>query len=167
MAWDLARLIIVLVALQRLGELVLARRNTARLLAAGAVEHGAGHYPVMVTLHLAWLAALLWLAPGPVTWGWIAVFVVLQAARVWVIATLGPRWTTRIIAVPGASLVRSGPYRFLRHPNYVIVALEIPILPLALDLPWAALVFGVANLAVLAWRIRTEDAALSQTAVDQ
>lgn len=166
LAWDLARLIVLLVALQRLGELVLAKRNTARLLAAGAVEHGSGHYPVMVALHTAWLLALLVLAPGSVAWGWIAVFAILQMARLWVIASLGGRWTTRIIVLPGAPLVRDGPYRFFRHPNYLIVALEIPILPLALNLPWVAVGFGVANLAVLVWRIKAEETALSGAAVD-
>lgn len=159
-----AYLIIGLVVLQRLGELVLARRNAVRLMASGGVEHGVGHYPVMVALHAAWLIALLWLAPGTVMWGWIVVFVVLQAARLWVIATLGERWTTRVIVMPDAPLIRSGPYRFLRHPNYAIVALEIPVLPLALGLPWLALLFGVANLAVLAWRIKVEDHALSNNA---
>lgn len=161
MELDAARIVILLVALQRLGELVLARRNTARLMAAGAVEHGAGHYPVIVGLHAAWLAVLVVEAPGPVDAGWTGAFLVLQLLRVWVLATLGRYWTTRIIRLPSAPLVGAGPYRFLRHPNYLIVALEIPILPLALGVPWAAAGFGLANLAVLAWRIRAENRALA------
>ena len=161
MPWDAARLVILLVALQRLGELVLARRNTARLMAAGGVEHGRGHYPVIVGLHAAWLASLAIAAPGLVQGGWLAVFLVLQAARVWILASLGRYWTTRIITLPRVALVRRGPYRWVRHPNYLVVLLEIPVLALALDLPWMALGFGVANAAVLAWRIRAEDRVLS------
>jgi methyltransferase len=89
-------------------------------------------------------------------------FVVLQAFRIWVLASLGPYWTTRIVTVPGAAPVRAGPYRFLRHPNYVIVALEIPALPLALGLPAVALGFGAANLLLLAYRVRIEEAARAE-----
>lgn len=158
---DAARLVILLVALQRLAELVLARRNTARLLAEGAVEHGAGHYPAIVALHAAWLLALGLRAPGPVDPWWLAGFLVLQAGRVWVLASLGRYWTTRIITLPQAPLVRRGPYRCLRHPNYLVVVLEIPVLALALGLPWDALGFGLANAALLAWRIRAEERALA------
>lgn len=161
MEWDAARLVVLLVAAQRLAELVLARRNTARLLAEGAVEHGAGHYPLIVALHAAWLLALLLRAPGPVAPVWLAAFLLLQAGRVWVLASLGRYWTTRIITVPEAPLVRRGPYRWLRHPNYLVVALEIPALALALGLPWEAAGFGLANAAVLAWRIRIEEQALA------
>lgn len=159
---DAARLVIVLVALQRLGELALARRNTARLMAEGAVEHGAGHYPLVVVLHAAWLLALAIRAPGMVDAWWLAAFLVLQAGRVWVLASLGRYWTTRVVTLPQAPLVRRGPYRWLRHPNYLVVALEIPTLALALDLPWDALGFGAANAALLAWRIRIEDRALAR-----
>ena len=122
----LSIVILALVTLQRLGELVLAQRNTRRLLAQGAIEVGANHYPLIVGLHGAWLAGLWVLAwDRPVSLPWLAVFAVLQLLRVWVIATLGRRWTTRIIVLPGAPLVRRGPYRFLSHPNYVVVAAEI------------------------------------------
>jgi methyltransferase len=150
------------VALQRLAELTLARRNTSALLAGGGIEYGAGHYPLMVALHAAWLiglAALGW--DRPVSPFWLGVFVVLQFARIWIIGSLGPLWTTRIVVLPGAPPVETGPYRFLRHPNYAVVALEIAVVPLALGL-WAfAAVFFVLNLALLTVRIRCEDRALT------
>ncbi len=156
--------IVLLVAAQRLAELVLAKRNTRALLAAGAVEWGAGHYPVLVALHVAWLAALLLATPAEAAlqpW-WLALFLLLQAGRLWVVATLGRFWTTRIIALPGAPLVARGPYRFCKHPNYVIVAAEIAVLPLAFGAWQIALVFTLLNAAILAWRIRVENAALAQ-----
>ncbi|WP_426039957.1 isoprenylcysteine carboxyl methyltransferase family protein [Brevundimonas sp. DC300-4] len=156
--------ILVLVTVQRLGELVLARRNTTRLLANGGLETGAGHYPLIVGLHAAWLIGLFVLAwDQPVNWIWMGVFVLLQLARIWVIASLGGRWTTRIITVPGETLVRRGPYRFLSHPNYVVVALEIGVLPLAFDLVAYAVVFSILNAAVLTIRIRAESRALAGT----
>ena len=135
-----------------------------RLLARGAVEVGRAHYPLIVLLHAAWLAAIVFFLPRDATIHWIAlaVFVLLQLARVWVIATLGPYWTTRIITLQGAPLVRAGPYRFVRHPNYLVVAGEIAVLPLAFGEVPVAIVFTVLNAAVLAWRIRQEDAALAQ-----
>jgi methyltransferase len=153
-----------LVAIERLAELAIARRNTERLLAAGAVEHGARHYPFVVAVHAAWLAALLVWVPGdaPVRWIFLSLFILLQFARVWVIATLGPYWTTRIIVPPGAPTVRRGPYRWLRHPNYVIVAAEIALLPLAFGAWDVALIFSLANALVLSYRIRSEEAARGQ-----
>ena len=154
-------LVLALVSLQRLGELVMANRNTARLKAQGGVEVGAGHYPLIVILHAAWLAGLWLLAwDRPVAPGWLLVFLVLQALRVWVIASLGGRWTTRIIILPQAPLVRRGPYRFISHPNYVVVAGEIAVLPLAFGLPLFAVVFSILNALVLTIRIRAEGAAL-------
>lgn len=157
-----AIVILALVTAQRMGELVLAKRNTARLLAKGGVETGASHYPLIVGLHAAWLIGLFVLAwDQPVNWIWMGGFVLLQLARVWVIASLGGRWTTRIITVPGETLVRRGPYRFLSHPNYVVVAFEIAVLPLAFDLMIYAVVFSILNAAVLTIRIRAEGRALS------
>lgn len=155
--------IIALVILQRAGELILADRNTQKLKARGAVEIGAGHYRFIVLLHMAWLMAVLWLIPTPVVihWGWILVFLLMQAGRVWVIASLGPYWTTRIITLPGMPLIKRGPYRFVRHPNYLVVAGEILALPLAFGEIWVAVIFSIVNAAVLYWRIREEETGLA------
>jgi methyltransferase len=155
--------LVALVALQRLLELVLSRRNTARLLAAGAQEIGASHYPLIVALHVGWLAALWASVPASaaISWPWLAVYVALECGRIWTMLTLGRYWTTRIIHVPDAPLVRSGPYRFCRHPNYAIVCGEIAVLPLVLGQWQIALVFSTLNAALLAWRIRVENTALA------
>jgi methyltransferase len=159
---SLATAILAFVTLQRLGELWLSNRNTRRLLARGAREVDPGHYPLIVAVHVLWLGALWWLAPGrEVDPFWLAIFVVLQLARVWVIATLGARWTTRIIVLPGEPLVRRGPYRLLSHPNYAVVGGEIAALPLAFELWEVALLFTLLNAAVLYIRIRAENAALA------
>lgn len=157
----LSIVILALVTAQRLGELILARRNTARLVAQGGIEHGAAHYPLIVVLHAAWLAGLWLLAwDRPVHWQWLAAYLFLQALRTWTLCSLGSRWTTRIIVVPGETLVRRGPYRLLAHPNYIVVVGEIAVLPLVFGL-WAyALAFSLANAAVLAIRIRAEEQAL-------
>ena len=153
--------ILALVTVQRLIELVIARRHTSALLARGAHEVGASHYPLIVGLHAAWLLSLWLLAPGrPIIWPLIGVFVLLQGLRIWVLATLGERWTTRIIVLPEAPLVARGPYRWLRHPNYVVVVGEIAVLPLAFGLVWVAVAFSLLNAAVLAIRIRAEGRAL-------
>ncbi len=160
MTWA-AVLILALVTLQRLAELWLSNRNTRRLLDQGAAEFGARHYPLLVGLHVAWLAALWWWAPGrAVNVPLLLVFALLQIGRVWVIATLGGRWTTRIIVLHGAPLVRSGPYRFVRHPNYWIVTGEIAVLPLVFGLVETAVAFSLLNLIILAIRIREENKAL-------
>jgi methyltransferase len=149
------------VTAERLFELWLARHNTNRLLAAGAREHGATHYPFLIAIHVLWLATLWVLAPArEVDMFWLAMFTLLLVARIWVIATLGRRWTTRIIVLPDAPLVRNGPYRFLNHPNYWVVVGEIAVLPLVFGLPWAALVFTLINGAGLMFRIREENRAL-------
>ncbi|MCA3555021.1 isoprenylcysteine carboxylmethyltransferase family protein [Aestuariivirga sp.] len=160
-----AVILLAFVTLGRLAELVLARRNTRALLAEGAVEHAPGHYPLIVLLHALWLAGL-WVFGWnqPVSALWFALFMGLQAARVWVLMTLGPRWTTRIIVLPGAPLVARGPYRFVRHPNYLVVIGEIAVLPLCLGLTWFAIIFSLANLGVLAIRIRAESTALARAA---
>jgi len=156
-----AVVILALVTAQRLGELVLARRNTRRLLARGGVETGAGHYPLIVTQHAAWLGGLWLLAwDAPIHVGWLAAYLALQVLRAWTLLTLGARWTTRIITVPGETLVRRGPYRFLSHPNYLVVVGEIAVLPLVFGL-WAyAILFSALNALVLAVRLRAETDAL-------
>jgi methyltransferase len=158
---SLAIIILGLVTLQRLGELWLSNRNTKRLLAEGAHEVGAAHYPLIVAVHVLWLAALWWLAPArPVDGFWLAMFVLIELARIWVLASLGPRWTTRIIVLSEAPLVRRGPYRWINHPNYLVVIGEIATLPLVFGLWQVALIFTALNAAVLTVRIREENKAL-------
>jgi methyltransferase len=160
MTWP-AYVILALVTLQRLGELWLAERNTRRLLAKGAFEAGRNHYVFVVAVHAAWLASLWLLGPGPpIQILPLVIYIALQLARIWVIATLGERWTTRIIILPGAPLVREGPYRWLDHPNYLIVVAEIAVLPLVFGLPVVAAFFSALNAIILWVRIREENAAL-------
>jgi len=157
-------LVLALVAAQRISELYLAMRNTRALLARGGVEVGAGHYPAIVAVHSLWLAALLWWVfthETVVSWPLLAVYLALQPLRWWVIRTLGSYWTTRIITVPGAPLITGGPFRFVRHPNYIVVALEIAVLPLAFGAWPLTLAFSLANAAVLAVRLRAEETALA------
>jgi len=154
-------IILGLVTLQRLLELYIAHRNTGRLIAKGGFEVGSNHYPLMVLLHALWLAGLWYFAwNATVEWPWIFAYLVLEAARGWIIAALGSRWTTRIIVVPGEELTDEGPYKYFRHPNYMVVAGEIFILPMAFGLLWYAVLFAVLNALMLYWRIRSEDAAL-------
>lgn len=159
---DWAALIVGLVALERLGELVLSHRHTKALLREGGIERGRRHYPLIVALHTAWLIAIYLAATpdAPPVWGWIAVYLLLQAARAWTLASLGRYWTTRIITLPKAPLVERGPYRFLRHPNYAVIVGEIAVLPLAFGEASIAVVFSLLNAGLLAWRIRAENRAL-------
>jgi len=160
---SLAVAILLLVTVQRLGELWLSHRNTSRLLAKGAYEVGRGHYLPIVAMHGLWLATLWVLAPErPVSLGWLGIYVLLQFARVWVLSTLGPRWTTRIIILPDAPLVRNGPYRFVNHPNYWVVVGEIAVLPLVFGMWQVSLIFSLLNAAALAIRIREENRALGR-----
>ena len=155
--------ILALVTLERLGELWLSNRNTRRLLAEGAKEHASGHYPLIVGLHVAWLATLWWLAPlRPVDDFWFILFLLIESGRIWVLASLRERWTTRIIVLSGASLVRRGPYRWINHPNYWVVIGEIAVLPLVFGLWKTALMFSVLNGALLAVRINEENRALGR-----
>ena len=154
-------IILGLVTLERLAELWLAKHNTQRLLARGAREHAPGHYPLIVALHLLWLGSLWWLARSrPIDGFWLGMFVLIEIGRIWVLASLGSRWTTRIIVLPDAPLVRRGPYRWLNHPNYVVVVAEIAVLPLVFGLWRVALVFSALNAILLAVRIREENRAL-------
>ncbi|MDE2228316.1 MAG: hypothetical protein KGL11_04660 [Alphaproteobacteria bacterium] len=156
-------IIIALVALARLGELAYSARNARALKARGAIELGAGHYPLVLALHGAWLAALLALVrwDAAVDWYWLDAFGALQGLRLWTIASLGPYWTTRVFNVPGEPVMRRGPYRFIAHPNYLIVAGEIAVLPLAFGAWRIALIFSALNAALLAWRIRVEERGLA------
>jgi methyltransferase len=158
-----AQFIVGLVIAQRAAELVWSERNRLRLMAEGGQEVGQRHYPLFVVLHGAWLVAMLVSDPRDpdIVWPLIALFVFLQFGRLWVLATLGRLWTTRIVTLPHAPLVRTGPYRYLNHPNYLIVAVEIPLLPMALGQALLAAAFGAANLALLAWRVRIENEALA------
>ncbi|MCB2107211.1 MAG: hypothetical protein KDE14_05895 [Rhodobacteraceae bacterium] len=165
-AWTLLAVVVA----ERVGELYIARRNTARLLADGGYEVGEGHYPVIVGVHMVWFVALgVWLATGsrPFVFGWFGVFAVAQILRAWVMLSLGKYWTTRIIVVPTAPLIRRGPYRWLAHPNYLIVVIEIFTLPMVFGAWLPAVVFSLANGVVLWVRISAEDEALaSRRALD-
>jgi len=155
--------ILALVTLQRLGELWLSNRNTRRLLASGAREYGAAHYPLIVAVHALWLISLWLLALNrPIDGFWLGAFILIEIARIWVLATLARRWTTRVIVIPNAPLVRRGPYRLVNHPNYVVVVAEIAVLPLVFGLWQIALVFTILNAAILSIRIREENRALGR-----
>lgn len=161
MIW--AYLIIGLVALERLVELPYAARNTRRLLASGAIEYGRRHYPLFVVLHASWLLAIILALPRnpPIHLALLVAYIVLEILRIWVLLSLGPYWTTRIISLPKVPLVRKGPYRFVRHPNYWIVVGEIALLPLVFGEIIVAAIFSGLNAALLFWRIRVENAALA------
>jgi len=159
--------LVALVGLERLAELVVSTRNAAWSFERGGVESGRGHYPVMVALHSGLLVAMLveaWVRRPDVApllaWSMLALVLASQALRWWCIATLGRRWNTRVIIVPGLAPVASGPDRLLPHPNYVAVVVEGVALPLVHAAWITALVFTLANAALLAVRIRVEDAAL-------
>jgi methyltransferase len=157
-----AIIVLGFVTFQRVAELLLARHNTARLLARGATEAGARHYPLLVAMHFAWLSSLwIWGHNQPVDAVWLCGFFFLQCLRAWIILSLGSRWTTRIVVLPGAPLVATGPYRFMPHPNYAVVVCEIAVLPLALGLPLIAVVFTALNAWILSIRIRAENRALT------
>jgi methyltransferase len=155
--------VLCLVVLQRALELAWARRNTVRLVRLGAVEADAQGYPLFVLLHAGWLASLAVFVPAatPPVWPLLAFFALLQLGRVWVILSLGGYWTTRIVTLPGAPLVRTGPFRHLRHPNYLLVIGEIAVLPLAFGAVAIATAFSVVNLVLIARRVRIEESVLA------
>lgn len=159
-----AQIAAMLVMLQRGGEEVYSARNTKALLAAGAQEVGADYYPVVATTHLAWIAALfLLIAPtAPVIWPLLIAYLALQVVRYWVIASLGRYWTHRIITLPESPVVRTGPYRYLRHPNYVVTIAETFLLPLVFGASAVAVIFSCVWSAVLYYKILLEDGALSE-----
>lgn len=149
------------IIVQRLSELVIARRNTAALLAKGAYEVGASHYPVMVAMHSAWIVCLVVFGyDQSVAFGWLAAFAVLQVLRVWILTSLGGRWTTRVIILEEPLVVR-GPFKYVSHPNYMLVIAEIIVAPMVLGLGWVAIGFTVLNAAMLWVRIGVEHKALA------
>ena len=159
------------IALQRLWELRVSNRHLRALRARGAYEVGAGHYRSMVALHSAFLIscpAEVWLLNRPwrpaIAAAALAVLVAALGLRWWVLSTLGDRWTTRVMVVPGERLITDGPYRWLRHPNYVVVVLEIAAIPMIHDAWLTAAVFSLGNLVVLRARIGVEDGALGRGA---
>jgi methyltransferase len=165
LGWGAA--LLAFITAQRIAELWWARENERRLFAAGGIEFGRSHLFLIVLLHAAWIIGLWTLGyDRSVNPFFLVVVVLLQIARFWVLVTLGRRWTIRIIAVPGEALVARGPYRFLRHPNYAVVAGEFAAVPLALGLPIYAVAFTILNAAVLAIRIPEENAALAVAARD-
>ena len=163
--WPIWALIVfAYVIMQRLVELVYANANTRRLLAEGGREHGARHYPLFIVLHSGWLAASVLVAsptsaPDMLLLG---IFIASQAFRFWTLASIGRWWTTRIISAPHFPRVRRGPYRFIRHPNYALVVLEIAVLPLLLGAPAMAIIFSILNAVLLWWRIRIENDVLAE-----
>jgi methyltransferase len=163
--WALA--VLGYVIAQRLGELVYAHSNTRRLLAEGGREHGAGHYPLFILLHGGWLIAIAVFAqpptqPIPIL---LAGFFLSQILRFWTLASIGRWWTTRIISAPHFPRVKRGPYKFLPHPNYTVVIIEIALLPLLLGAPWVAGIFTILNAALLWHRIGVENAVLSERGI--
>jgi methyltransferase len=161
-------LLVAAVGVERLAELVVATRNARWAFAHGGVESGRGHYPVMAAMHTVFLVACIAevaIADRPflpwLGWPMLALVVASQALRWWCVATLGHQWNTRVIVVPGLPLVSGGPYRWLRHPNYVAVVVEVAALPLVHTAWVTALVFTLANAVVLAVRIPVEERALA------
>jgi methyltransferase len=154
---------VALVALQRLFELAYAHCNTAKLRRLGAVEADAAGYPLFVVLHASWLASLALFVPATAApyWPLLGFFALLQLGRVWVIRSLGSHWTTRLVTLPDAPLVQTGPYRYFRHPNYLLVVVEIAVLPLAFGAVAIAATFSTLNLVLIARRVRIEDGVLA------
>lgn len=157
-------LILMFIAIQRLFELVLSKRNTERLLREGATEHFPEHYPLIVMLHASWLAVLaantMLSSSLTINWFFFGVFVLLTGFRFWILVTLGPYFTTRIISSPSLPLVKIGPYRYIRHPNYVVVMGEIISVPLIFGWWRMALIWGSLNAILLWYRIRRENQVL-------
>lgn len=160
---NFAWIILAVVALQRLIELPYATRNARALMARGGIEYGANHYPLFILLHGGWLIAMAMAMPQApiINWSFLAAYICLQGFRLWILSSLGPYWTTRVISVPGDPLIARGPYRFMRHPNYWLVAAEIAILPLVFGEWQIALIFSILNAGLVTWRIRVEDRALA------
>jgi len=159
----LAYIFVGIAVFQRLAEVVYASRNTRKLLANGGIEIGRSHYPVMVALHTLWLVAIFLMLPKPTTIWWTPLVLVclLQFGRLWTLQALGPYWTTRVITMPGVPLVKRGPYKYVSHPNYIVVVFEIALFPLVFGEIGVAIVFSILNAAMLYWRIHEEEKGLA------
>ena len=159
-----AQIAALLILLQRGLEEIYSARNTRALIAAGGREAGHDYYPVVAITHLAWIAALFLLIPAgaPILWPLLALYLLLQVVRYWIIASLGPYWTHRIITLPDAPVVRAGPYKFMRHPNYATTIAETFLLPLVFGDAAVAVIFGCVWSAVLYYKILLEDKALAE-----
>ncbi len=162
--WPVAYAILIFLTLQRGLELIYANHNTKALFARGAHEYGRGHYPAMVAIHAAFLVSLfVFTRPhDPIVWPLAIIFVFLQAARLWVLATLGPYWTTRIISAPDFPRVLAGPFKYVSHPNYLVVTLEILVIPLVFGHIWIAIIFICLNAVILYVRINVENTVLKE-----
>ena len=160
---NIAVIIIILVAFQRLSELFIANKNTKRLLSEGAQEYGQAHYPFFILLHSSWLIACLYYAilNPMINWVYMILFIIMQLGRLWVLLTLGKYWTTRIISLNDVPLVKKGPYRFVSHPNYIVVACELFLLPMALGQWWLSILFTILNIPLTYHRIRVEESVIS------
>lgn len=161
-------IITALVIVQRLVEVLIAKNNEKRMLARGAYEVGASHYPYMLAMHISFFVCLI---VEVVIWGqgysplfllFLAIFLVVQCLRVWCLTALGPFWNTKIIILPGANVVKKGPYVWMRHPNYAIVCTEILLLPLMFQAYFTAIIFTLLNIAMLRVRIPVEENALRE-----
>lgn len=167
--WPLwAQIVLAYVIVQRLAELAYANANTRRLLSEGGCEHGRGHYPLFIVLHSGWLISIALFAVPSVQPDLLLLnaFIASQTFRFWTLASIGRWWTTRIISAPHFPRVKKGPYRFIKHPNYALVVVEIALVPLLLGAPAMAITFSVLNAAMLWWRIRIEEAVLSERQSD-
>ncbi|MDI2586081.1 isoprenylcysteine carboxyl methyltransferase [Psychrobacillus sp. NEAU-3TGS] len=161
-------IIICLVIAQRIIEVLIAKRNEKKMLARGAYEVGASHYPYMIALHVSFfvclIAEVVFLNQriSPLFPLFMLIFLFVQALRIWCLTSLGTFWNTKIMILPGANVVKSGPYLFIRHPNYVVVCIEIALLPLMFQAYFTAICFTLLNLAMLSVRIPLEEKALME-----
>ena len=159
---SILHLILVSVVILRLFELIHSYRNAKRLLDNGGVEYGSKHYPLLVLIHVSWLISIWWVVPSATepSLELLSVFILLQIFRFWIIASLGPYWTTRVISSNDFPIINRGPYRFMKHPNYLVVCAEIAVLPMVFGAVEIATIFSILNAAALAWRIKIEENAL-------
>ena len=162
-----AQILFAYVVIQRVGELAYANANTRRLLAEGGREYGAKHYPLFIVLHGGWLISIALFAKPTDAPNLLLLnaFIATQTFRFWTLASIGRWWTTRIISAPHFPKVKRGPYRYIKHPNYALVVVEIALLPLLLGASAMALTFSILNAALLWWRIKVENAVLAKRSV--